>query len=96
MVAIADAEGLLHLAVVVVVVIVVPVDVSKKSGETGEIETRDVPGVDASGTESDGANNDCVDEDGRRQLSLSSGALLSLQIILILFGILTSILTVAR
>ena len=44
--------------------------------------------LDASGTESDGANDNGVDEDGRRQLSVASGALLFLQI--------TSILTVAE
>ena len=62
----------------------------------GAPSTMGLVNLDASGTESDGANDNGVDEDGRRQLSLSSGALLSLQIILILFGILTSILTVAR
>jgi len=43
--------------------------------------------LDASGTGSDGANDDGVDKDGRRQLGVASGALLFLQFILILFDI---------
>ena len=63
----------------------------------GTQSTMGLVNLDASGTERDGANDDYVDEDGRRQLSVASGTLLFLQIILILFGIcLTSILTVAR
>ena len=53
----------------------------------GTLSTMGLINLDASGTESDGANDNGVDEDGRRQLSVASGALLFLQIILILFGI---------
>ena len=53
----------------------------------GTQSTMGLVNLDASGTERDGANVDYVDEDGRRQLSVASGTLLFLQIILILFGI---------